>query len=376
MRAWVRAFLLRMVSAITGRHAALLAAQASREDRIFRLSAPYRVHGDMLHIHLLESGSGRLIATLIGYDGHFPTIARWRSEPFDYRGPSTFSFNLVTGDVAIDDRILGRSILPEGRRFCWRFQLATAGGEVSRLTGHYRPADGRPVDRSYFYGDDYLDYEAQSRGDAAVLLRLMREFHAEGPVLEIGCATGQLLAALAREHYDVAGVDFSEWAVEQASQALGPGRAFKADVEADGFPAPIVERAPFGIVIIWMVLEHFRDPFAVIASVRALMRPGSLLFIYTTNADSLSHHIFGDDWEGYFDWTHHGVDRVSAGSLREAFISPGWELLRLTTETFWAVNADPTVATAREWFDADARFRRLLSERDLGDFVLCLARRR
>jgi SAM-dependent methyltransferase len=244
------------------------------------------------------------------------------------------------------------------------------------LTGHYRPADGRPVDRSYFHGDDYLDYADQSRGDAAVLLRLMRELNAEGPVLEIGCATGQLLAALGRENYDVAGVDFSEWAVEQASAALGPGRAFRADVETDGFPHSIVSRAPFGIVIIWMVLEHFRDPFAVIASVRALTRPGSLVFIYTTNADSLSHQLFGDDWEGYFDWTHHGVDRVSVGSLRDAFTPPDWDLLRLTTETFWAVNADPLVATAREWFDADARFRRLLSERDLGDFVLCIARRR
>jgi SAM-dependent methyltransferase len=376
MRAWARAFLLRVVSTFTGRHAALLGAQAAREEPIFRLSAPYRVSGDVLCIRLLETGSGRLDVGLVGYDGHFPTIPLWQSEPIDYHGPATFSFNLSTGDVAIDNRSVGRSVLPEGRRFCWRFQLVTARGEVSRLTGHYRPADGRPVDRSYYYGDDYVDYADQSRGDAAVLLRLMREFNVEGPLLEIGCATGQLLGALKSEDYEVTGVDFSEWAVAQASAALGPGRAFKADVETDGFPAAIAERAPFGIVIIWMVLEHFRDPFAVIASVGAMTRPGSLVFIYTTNADSLSHHIFGGDWEGYFDWTHHGVDRVSAGSLRAAFTPPDWDLLRLTTETFWAVDADPLAATAREWFDADARFRRLLSERDLGDFVLCIARRR
>jgi hypothetical protein len=125
-----------------------------------------------------------------------------------------------------------------------------------------------------------------------------------------------------------------------------------------------------------MVLEHFREPFAVIAAVRAIMRPGSVIFIYTTNAASLSHKIFGEDWEGYFDWTHHGVDRVSVNSMRHAFSQPDWELLRLTTETFWAVDAGPLVASAREWFDADGRFRRLLAERDLGDFLLCVARRR
>jgi hypothetical protein len=97
---------------------------------------------------------------------------------------------------------------------------------------------------------------------------------------------------------------------------------------------------------------------------------------YTTNADSLSHRIFADDWEGYFDWTHHGIDCISVRTLRDAFAPPHWDLVRLTTGTFWAAGADPLVATLREWFDADARFRRLLAERDLGDFLLCVAVRR
>ena len=380
MRAWaaptLKAILLRAVSALTRRHAALLGAQAAGEPPIFSLAAPYRVPGPHLAIRLLDTVHGRLSATLLGYDGHFPRRTLWQSPPVDYAGPITFFHDLASGEVRAGGQSLGVAPAPDGRRFCWRFDLATATGTRRRLTGHYRPADGRAVDRTYYYGDDYIDYAEQSRGDAAVLARLLREFHANGPLLEIGCATGQLLAALARDGYDVSGVDFSAWAVEQAAGALGPGRAFRADVEADGFPPPIAARAPFGAVILWMVLEHFREPFAVLASVRAITRPGSVVLIYTTNADSLSHHIFGDDWEGYFDWTHHGVDHVSVRSLREAFSSPDWELLRLTTETFWAVNADPLVASAREWFDADARFRLLLSERDLGDFLLCIAVRR
>ena len=124
-----------------------------------------------------------------------------------------------------------------------------------------------------------------------------------------------------------------------------------------------------------MVLEHFRNPFAVLAGLRELTGPGSTLFIYTTNADSLNHQIFGSEWEGYFDWTHYGVDLVTRRSLGDAFQPPDWTLLRLTTNTFWAADADPIVATFRDWFSADARFRRLLVERDLGDFLLCVARR-
>ena len=60
-------------------------------------------------------------------------------------------------------------------------------------------------------------------------------------------------------------------------------------------------------------------------------------------------------------------------AVRGAFAPPDWELVRLTTDTFWGSDADPVVATMREWFAADARFRRLIAERDLGDFLLCVA---
>jgi SAM-dependent methyltransferase len=379
MRAWAGALkrgLLQILSAVSHRHAALLASDAADEKLIFRLAAPYRLRGRVLTIQFLEPAGGPLTATLVGYEGHFPRITLWRSAPAEYTGPVSFEFDLDSGDVRLGGQSWGRSVVPDGRRFCWRFELVTDRGTISRLTGHYRPGDGRPVDRSYYYGDDYVDYAEQSQGDHAMVLRLLREFHAQSPLLEIGCATGQLLAALAREDYDVFGVDFSEWAIEQAAIALGPGRAFRSDVEADGFAPAIRARAPFGAVVLWMVLEHFRDPFVVLAALRTITRAGSVVFIYTTNADSLSHRIFGGDWEGYFDWTHHGIDRISVRTLRDAFAPPHWDLVRLTTGTFWAVDADPLVATVREWFDADARFRRLLAERDLGDFLLCVAVRR
>jgi hypothetical protein len=41
----------------------------------------------------------------------------------------------------------------------------------------------------------------------------------------------------------------------------------------------------------------------------------------------------------------------------------------------WDGNADPTHATLREWWASDARFRRLLTERDLGDLITCVATR-
>ena len=93
----------------------------------------------------------------------------------------------------------------------------------------------------------------------------------------------------------------------------------------------------------------------------------------TTNADSLTRMVFGTQWEGYFDATHRGIDQVSARRLREELPRAGWRIERLTTYRIWDSDADPTHATLREWWAADARFRRLLTEHELGDLIVCVA---
>jgi hypothetical protein len=130
---------------------------------------------------------------------------------------------------------------------------------------------------------------------------------------------------------------------------------------------------PFGVLVLSSVFEHFRDPFAVLAKIAGITAPRTVLVITTTNAAGLSHALFGAQWEGYFDWTHLGIDRVSAKTLRDELPRLGWRIAQLTTHRVWDGDADPTRATLREWWVADARFRRLLTERDLGDFITCVA---
>ena len=124
------------------------------------------------------------------------------------------------------------------------------------------------------------------------------------------------------------------------------------------------------------VLEHFAEPFTVLDRLSALVRSGGRLFLTTTNAGGLGHYLFQRDWEGYFDWTHLGVDAVSADSLRAGLERIGWHVDELETTVIWDGNADPTHATLREWFASDARFRRLLVERNLGDLISCVATKR
>ena len=173
------------------------------------------------------------------------------------------------------------------------------------------------------------------------------------------------LAALDAAGFESIGLDISDWAVRQAAQRLGPGRVWMCDVENGELPHEVRWRRPFGTLVLSSVFEHFK--------LSQLSGPGTKLFIDTTNAESLTHALFDRQWEGYFDWTHLGIEQVSVKSLRQELPRLGWRIEELVTRIVWDGSADPTRATLREWWAADARFRRLLTERELGDLITCVA---
>jgi 2-polyprenyl-3-methyl-5-hydroxy-6-metoxy-1,4-benzoquinol methylase len=377
MKQHLKERLLGVVSGATRRHAVLLSQQAGREETLLRVRTRYRVDGDRLDVHIDEPGPGTLSATLIAEE----MGVGWDSGPLAYSGPATLSLSIASGNVRLGEAVIGS--ITEGarfhpRRFSWFLTLEGApGSRRSRRTGHYMARDARSaVDAAYFTGgEDYIDYEFQSESVHAEVLRLMEGCGAAGPVLEIGSATGGTLARLRTAGFDGVGVDTSEWAIGRAAERLGPGIVHRCEAGREALPAAIVERAPFKTVILASVFEHFDRPFEVLASLTPLLAAGAHLILLTTNAGSLTHRLFGADWEGYFDWTHHGIDQVSARSIRELLPQLGWRIVSLRTWHIWDGDADPTKATLREWVDADARFRQLLEERDLGDFINCVAQR-
>lgn len=163
---------------------------------------------------------------LLGYVGSFPRRSIWRGPSQPYSGPCRFSLDLATGEVLLADKKWGVAptlISVPGRRFCSRFTFSAGNGGVrTRMTGHYIPmADKRVVDETYYNGDDYLDHEAQSAEEHRQVLQLLKRHQAQEPVLEIGCATGGLLAALEAEGFQAYGVDMSEWAIAKAAERVG-----------------------------------------------------------------------------------------------------------------------------------------------------------
>ncbi|MGH9347685.1 MAG: class I SAM-dependent methyltransferase [Vicinamibacterales bacterium] len=371
MRALLKHGLLSAVGFVTRRSAVLLASDASREAEILSLNAPYRVAGERLTIQLLEPSPGELQVMLRPESGNVPTTCRF---PYDTPGPLTIE--LRDGSVSFAGRVAGtvsggHRII--ARRFSLDFEMTDrAGRRRRRATSHYIPREGHDVDRAYFSGEDYVDYEAESAGVPREVIELARRHGVHGPVLEIGCATGGTLAALGEAGFEAYGLDGSAWAVSQARTRVGD-LVWECDVERHPLPAALSARAPFGCLVLASVLEHFEHPMAVLTKLTAAAAPEAALIVLTTNGDSLTRRVFGRDWEGYFDWTHKGVDAVTPQSLRYWLAELGWSIRELRTWHLWDSSGDPTHATLRDWHAADARFRALLAERELGDFIACVA---
>lgn len=365
---------LGVLSGATRRHAVLLPSEAASEERLFPVVSDYRVDGAVLRLQLQEPATGRLRITLMGYDRFWPGRPLLQTPVVPYAGPSVLEYSLEDRRLRLNDIGLGQADPIDGRRFAFRFEWTGDDGRTCvRKTGHYLPARADVADQSYFYGQNYVDYEAQGAASHRTVIDLVRKHQIAGPILEAGCATGGLLDALDHAGIRGYGVDSSAWAVQQTNERLREERAWVCDLEHDALPAAVAAQAPFRALLMWSTYEHFRDPPAVLARLSAHAVPGTLLFLDTTNADSLSHQLFGPQWEGYFDATHFGVERVGVRTLQRDLPSLGWRILQLTTRDVWDSCIDPSHATLRDWYVHDARFRALLRQRDLGDFVTCVA---
>lgn len=117
--------------------------------------------------------------------------------------------------------------------------------------------DAESYDRSFSYVSDY----------GRDLTDLLAPVSGER-VLDLGCGTGELAAALADLGIEVRGIDADASMIAQAS-AKHPEVGFD---RADGHD--FVVAAPFDAVLSNAALHWMLDPSAVIARVKAALRPG------------------------------------------------------------------------------------------------------
>lgn len=280
--------------------------------------------------------------------------------------------NLEAASVFVNDRQIAPAFshIIDARKFISEIQLTADNRRYSRLCCHYRTFEAKEIRRDYYFGDDYADYLSQASPNRGVTL--VKPYRASGRLLDVGCALGLYTKSFLDAGYDSHGIDVSAFAVNEAAKLLGKDRVFCANLETHDIPWP----GSFDIVWMWDVLEHFCDPLRVLATVTRRSHTGTLLFIHTSNSQALTHRVFGRDWEGYTDYSHRGVDLVSADSLRQWLHQLGWQLVEWECNNIWVEGTDPVVMQLKNVFNRSYELQVFLQEYNLGDAIRVVARKR
>ncbi len=192
-----------------------------------------------------------------------------------------------------------------------------------------------------YYGESYLArfYRSQYRplydpngGTSESLTRIVgrgqriRRFvgsrlPAVARVLDVGCGAGGTLVAFAAEGHTCIGCDFDE-------TYLACGRRLHLDLRAGGLEQ-LAGEAPFDLVIASHVIEHCRDPFALLEQVRPWVAESGLLYVEVPGVLSIDAHHDGNLLE-FLQNAH--CWHFTEATLRAVLQRAGFEIVRITPE--------------------------------------------
>jgi 2-polyprenyl-3-methyl-5-hydroxy-6-metoxy-1,4-benzoquinol methylase len=116
----------------------------------------------------------------------------------------------------------------------------------------------------------------------------------EGPLLEVGCATGFLLEEARARGFDPYGVELSEYSARLAREKLGADRIHQGTLDGNPF-----QGRSFSAVVMSDVLEHVGSPSALLGRARALLADAGALVIVAPNVAALSRRILGKHWTDF-----------------------------------------------------------------------------
>jgi SAM-dependent methyltransferase len=158
------------------------------------------------------------------------------------------------------------------------------------------------------YGNDYLSYELENEAAFLKLQQLAlkdagfsklekklfsaaEQLRADGApsILDIGCATGALLASLRGRGWRVTGVEISPGAVYAKNERKLDVRSIP--LEENNFPG-----GSFDVILASHLIEHLNEPKTFLEETYRILKNNGFLFITTPDISGFQSRIFGSRW--------------------------------------------------------------------------------
>jgi len=143
-------------------------------------------------------------------------------------------------------------------------------------------------------------------------------------VLDVGCATGDLLLAIRRSgNPNVTGV-------EPGERAATIAHSHGLDVRVGMLEDAAFDDASFDTIILSHTIEHVRDPIATLREIHRVLAPGGSLILWLPNGDSIEARVLGRRWIGYDPPRH--LTTFSTATLTRALETTGFRVTQIRHE--------------------------------------------
>ena len=171
--------------------------------------------------------------------------------------------------------------------------------------------------------DDYVDEEAGQRESARRVLERIERFAQPGPLLDLGCWVGFLMAEAGARGWSPVGIEPSTFASGYARERLG------LDVRTEDLFTAELSEGHFSAVVMGDVLEHLTRAGEALERVATLLAPEGVLVLLLPDAGSRVARILGRRWWSVIPTHIHYFTRRSARTMLDRH---GFDTLAVATD--------------------------------------------
>jgi 2-polyprenyl-3-methyl-5-hydroxy-6-metoxy-1,4-benzoquinol methylase len=228
-------------------------------------------------------------------------------------------------------QILGKKIIKcAGCRLMQAYPMSTPGELAGIYTESYftNPELTNPTSDAIYGYYDYLGERLHKQEKYKTILRTIRRYLEEGGVtsrdlLDIGCGYGFFLDSSVDFGFTPTGLEYNAYAIDQ----LRSRYAFTV-LQVNGTIEGPFPAESFACVAVLDTIEHLRDPFGALDSIRAMLRPKGIVAISTMDSTSFMSRLMGSRLEDFRRINEHlyFFDRRTIRSILDA---KGFDVLEI-----------------------------------------------
>lgn len=161
--------------------------------------------------------------------------------------------------------------------------------------------DKKALDK--IYADYYKAWDIKQSGKEVSMMKTrtfqrylgqITNFVSSGTLLDIGCATGELLAVAREMGFDVYGVEVSPEGIRRCKERFGEDRIIGKNLKPGDFPPEF-----FDVITLSDILEHMPDPSPFLDNIYNILKPNGILMIVTPDTSSWTRKVLGTRWLHY-----------------------------------------------------------------------------